>query len=72
MAMPRRKIRFALAWWLGVGCGMGAVGVWIGVGAGLYVSAGMLLCFLYQATRATAAEDDALRVPRAIAPLPRH
>jgi MATE family multidrug resistance protein len=45
-----------LAWWLGVRCGMGAVGVWIGVGAGLYVSAGMLLCFLYRATRATAVE----------------
>jgi len=46
--------------------GIGAVGVWIGVGAGLYVSAGMLLCFLYRATRATAVEDDVVRVARKI------
>ncbi len=61
-----------LAWWLGVGRGMGAIGVWIGVGAGLYVSAAMLLYFLYRATRATAVENDAIRVRRPIGALPRH
>lgn len=50
-----------LAWWLGVERGMGATGVWIGVGTGLYVSAAMLLCFLYRATGATVVENAAIR-----------
>lgn len=56
-------IGIPLAWWLGVGCRMGATGVWIGVGAGLYTSAAMLLWFLYRATRETVAEGRLERGP---------